>query len=157
MVIPNISLCYFVRYLRGYKPLTYHKHILCAISKLSTSFWKNNVCILQQIVQGTQKWHWNFSIRGLWTYFFSVHCKKEPCDALFWINNSLNWYYIFVIELVMDTLERFQLLKTLSSWRTRLIKLLVSIPQQDWCFIAPYFNMIWIPVIWQASGTIGLL
>ena len=29
--------------------------------KIVTTFLQNNVYILKQIVQGTQKWHWNFS------------------------------------------------------------------------------------------------
>ena len=33
--------------------------VLCL--KIINTFLENNICILTQIVQGTQKWHWNFS------------------------------------------------------------------------------------------------
>ena len=29
--------------------------------KIVNTFFQKDVCILKQIVQGTQKWHWNFS------------------------------------------------------------------------------------------------
>ena len=29
--------------------------------KIINTFLKSNVCTLTEIVQGTQKWHWNFS------------------------------------------------------------------------------------------------
>ena len=41
---PNLKLVCFVWYL-----------------KIINTFLKNNACILKQIVQGTQKWHRNFS------------------------------------------------------------------------------------------------
>ena len=41
---PNLKLACFVCYL-----------------KIVNTFLKNIVCILKQIVQGTPKWHWNFS------------------------------------------------------------------------------------------------
>ena len=46
------------------------EHILHTTYRMSDhilSFWrdKNNICILKQVVQGTQKWHWNFSSPNL--------------------------------------------------------------------------------------------
>ena len=36
--------------------------ILRPIAKLSTFFFQSNVNNLEQIVQGTQKWHWHFKV-----------------------------------------------------------------------------------------------
>ena len=42
---PNLKLACFVCYL-----------------KIINTFWENDKCILKQIVQGTQKWHWNLFV-----------------------------------------------------------------------------------------------
>ena len=48
--------------LRGYyTPNLKLACFVCYLKIINTFFLKNNVCILKQIVQGTQKWHWNFS------------------------------------------------------------------------------------------------
>ena len=47
--------------LTGY--YTPNQKLACLVMylKIINTFLKNNVCILKQIVQGNQKWHWNFS------------------------------------------------------------------------------------------------
>ena len=66
----------------------------------------NNVCILKQIVQGTQKWHWNFSTpRGFLSYG-SKHSKycfnQELKSCLAYLN--FNAIFEFLYNYTMNVL-----------------------------------------------------
>ena len=50
--------------------------------KIINTFLKNNICILKQIIQATQKWHWNFSRPS------SSKVMDQSSQNIVFINNS---------------------------------------------------------------------
>ena len=77
------------RYCTSYPKLAYFVLYLTIIFP----FLKNNLCILYKIVQGTQKWQWNFSKpSGL-----KVMNQKSQNDI--WINNSRTVWPTYILML----------------------------------------------------------
>ena len=60
--------------LRGYYTLNFCMLVCCL--KIINTLLKNNECILKQIVQRTQKWHWNLRRPSSLSYCFDQYIIK---------------------------------------------------------------------------------